>query len=345
MTTPARFNPWARRRLLACSFTCAVAGMAAATVATVALAPAPVLAQPAAWPARPVRLVVGYAAGGATDVIARLVAARMGEQLGQSVVVDNRTGANSNVGAEAVARAPADGYTLYVYTIANTINASLYPRLGYDPVKDFEPIGLIAKIPNILVVNPRLPIQNVADYVRHARQSAQGISFASSGSGSSIHLSGEMFRQLSGLRMLHVPYRGSAPAITDLLGGQVDSMFDNAPSALPHVQAGKLRAIAITSARRSALLPDVPTLAESGYAGFDVQSWFGLAAPAGTPPAVIERLNHALNTALAAPELRQRLGEMAATPEPGTPAQMRSFAASEIKRWREVVKASGATAQ
>ncbi|CAM3506317.1 Tripartite tricarboxylate transporter substrate binding protein [Delftia tsuruhatensis] len=152
MTTPARFNPWARRRLLACSFTCALAA------ATVALAPAPVLAQPAAWPARPVRLVVGYAAGGATDVIARLVAARMGEQLGQSVVVDNRTGANSNVGAEAVARAPADGYTLYVYTIANTINASLYPRLGYDPVKDFEPIGLIAKIPNILVVNPRLPI-------------------------------------------------------------------------------------------------------------------------------------------------------------------------------------------
>ena len=201
------------------------------------------LAQPAAWPARPVRLVVGYAAGGATDVIARLVAARMGEQLGQSVVVDNRTGANSNVGAEAVARAPADGYTLYVYTIANTINATLYPKLGYDPVKDFEPIGMIAKIPNILVVNPKLPIKNLADYVRYAKESKDGITFASSGSGSSIHLSGEMFKMQSKLKMLHVPYRGSAPAVTDLLGGQVDSMFDNTPSALPHVQAGKARIV------------------------------------------------------------------------------------------------------
>ena len=333
MTTPDHRIPISRRRLLA--------GALACTAAPGTLA----LAQPASWPVRPVKLVVGYAAGGATDVIARLVAARMAEALGQSVVVDNRTGANSNVGAEAVARAPADGYTLYVYTIANTINASLYPRLGHDPVKDFEPIGLMAKIPNILVVNPRLPVHSVADYVRLAGRNADGVSFASSGSGSSIHLSGEMFKRLAGIRMLHVPYRGSAPAITDLLGGQVDSMFDNAPSALPHVQSGKLRAIAVTSARRLALLPDVPTLAESGFEGFDVQSWFGLAAPAGTPPAVVERLNQALNTALAEPALRQRLRDMAATPEPGTPQQMRQFAASEIHRWREVVKASGATAQ
>lgn len=225
------------------------------------------------------KLVVGYAAGGATDVIARLVAIKLGEQLGQPLLVDNRTGANSNVGAEYVARAPADGYTLYVYTIANTINASLYGKLGYDPVKDFEPVGLIAKIPNILVVNPSLPVKNVAEYVRFAKESKEGITFASSGSGSSIHLSGEMFKMQAGLNMLHVPYRGSAPAITDLLGGQVQSMFDNTPSALPHVQGGRLRAIAITSARRSPLLPDVPTLAESGYPGFDVQSWFGLAAP------------------------------------------------------------------
>ncbi|WP_280190102.1 tripartite tricarboxylate transporter substrate binding protein [Delftia sp. PS-11] len=328
--------PVSRRRLLAS----ALAG--AATASASALAPA--FAQPAPWPARPVRLVVGYAAGGATDVVARLVASRMGENLGQSVIVDNRTGANSNVGAEAVARAPADGYTLYVYTIANTINASLYPRLGYDPVRDFEPIGLMAKIPNILVVNPRLPVHSVADYVRLAGQSAAGVSFASSGSGSSIHLSGEMFKRRAGIRMLHVPYRGSAPAITDLLGGQVDSMFDNAPSALPHVQSAKLRALAVTSARRLALLPDVPTLAESGYEGFDVQSWFGLAAPAGTPQAVIERLHAALAAALAVPEVRQRLRDMAATPESATPQQMRQFAASEISRWREVVKASGATA-
>jgi len=305
----------------------------------------PVRAEPAAWPSKPIKLVVGYAAGGATDVVARLVAVRLGEQLGQPVLVDNRTGANSNVGAEAVARAPADGYTLYVYTIANTINASLYPRLGYDPVKDFEPVGLIAKIPNILVVNPKLPIRSVADYLRFAKEQPDGITFASSGSGSSIHLSGEMFKMKTGLKMLHVPYRGSAPAITDLLGGQVQSMFDNMPSALPHVQGGRLRAIAITSAQRSPLLPDVPTVAESGYPGFDVQSWFGLAAPAGTPHPVIERLNAALVKVMAAPEVRQRLRDLGATPEAGTPEQMRALATAEIKRWREVVKASGATAE
>ncbi|MDF3833134.1 tripartite tricarboxylate transporter substrate binding protein [Cupriavidus basilensis] len=305
----------------------------------------PLQAQPAAWPAKPVRLVVGYAPGGATDVIARIVANKLGEQLGQSVIVDNRAGANSNVGAEVVAKAVPDGYTLYVYTIANTINGTLYNKLGYDPQNDFEPIGLIAKIPNLLVVNPKLPVKSVADYVRFAKASPNGVTFASSGSGSSIHLSGEMFKMQAGLNMLHVPYRGSAPAITDLLGGQVQSMFDNTPSALPHVQAGRLRAIAITSAQRSPLLPDVPTVAESGFPGFDVQSWFSLAAPAGTPRPVIERVNAALNKALAAPDVRQRLHDLAATPEPGTPGQLRSFIKAEIKRWHDVVKQSGAKAE
>jgi tripartite-type tricarboxylate transporter receptor subunit TctC len=305
----------------------------------------PLHAQTAAWPDKPIRLVVGYAAGGATDVIARIIGPKLGEQLGQSIVIDNRAGANSNLGAELVARSPADGYTLYVFTIANTINASLYDKLGYDPLKDFEPIGLMAKIPNILVVNEKLPIKSVADYLQFAKDSPQGITFASSGSGSSIHLSGEMFKMTARLNMLHVPYRGSAPAINDLLGGQVQSMFDNTPSALPHVRGGKLRAIAITSAQRSPLLPDVPTLAESGFPGFDVQSWFGLAAPAGTPRPVVNRINAELSKVLASPDVRERLVNLAATPSPGTPEAFRSFAAAEVKRWRDVVKLSGAKAE
>lgn len=316
-------------------------GMAAVLHASLA---APALANEPNWPTKPVKLVVGYAAGGATDVIARLVANRMGTELGQTMVVDNRSGANSNVGAEVVARAPADGYTLYVFTIANTINASLYSKLGYDPVKDFEPIGMIAKIPNLMVVNPSLPVHSVQEYIKYAKESKDGVTFASSGSGSSIHLSGEMFKMKTGLNMLHIPYRGSAPAVSDLLGGQVQSMFDNSPSAMPHVKAGKLRALAITSKERSPLLPDVPTVAESGFPGFEVQSWFGLSAPAGTPPAVIKRLNTALNAALNAPDVKQRLVDLVATATPGTPDDMRKFVASELKNWNEVVKASGAKA-
>jgi tripartite-type tricarboxylate transporter receptor subunit TctC len=323
-----------RRRLLA---------YVASSASLACLAALPAHAE--TWPAKPVRLVVGYAAGGATDVVTRLVGQKMGELLGQPVIVDNRTGANSNVGAEVVARAPADGYTLYVYTIANTINASLYGKLGYDPRKDFAPIGLMAKIPNILVVHPSLPVKTVADYQRFAKTEKNGITFASSGSGSSIHLSGEMFKMQTGLNMLHVPYRGSAPAVADLLGGQVQSMFDNAPSSLPHVQSGKLRAIAVTSAQRLPMLPDVPTLAESGFPGLDVQSWFGLAAPAGTPAPVIAQLNKALNQALDTPEVKKRLHDLAATPAPGTPEQMRAFADAEITRWQAVVKASGASAE
>ncbi|MCP3017644.1 tripartite tricarboxylate transporter substrate binding protein [Cupriavidus basilensis] len=324
-----------RRRLLAFAAALSLAGGLAL----------PLHAQPTAWPTKPIKLVVGYAAGGATDVIARIIALKLGEQLGQPMVVDNRAGANSNVGAEVVAKSVPDGYTLYVYTIANTINASLYDKLGYDPQKDFEPIGLIARIPNILVVNPKLPVKTLADYIRFAKASQDGITFASSGSGSSIHLSGEMFKMQARLNMLHIPYRGSAPAVTDLLGGQVQSMFDNTPSALPHVKAGRLRAIAITSAQRSPLLPEVPTVAESGFPGFDVQSWFSLAAPAGTPRPVIERLNSALNKVLAAPDVRQRLQDLAATPEPGSPEQLRRLIAAETKRWHDVVKQSGAKAE
>ncbi|WPB58360.1 tripartite tricarboxylate transporter substrate binding protein [Xylophilus sp. GOD-11R] len=327
-----------RRRALALAAGVALAGL---------LAPMAALAQPgaAAYPTKPVRLVVGYAAGGATDVIARLIAIKLSEQMGQQFVVDNRAGANSNVGADIVAHSPPDGATLYLFTIANTINATLYDKLNFDAQKDFEPVGLIARVPNILVVNPKLPIKSVAEYLKFAADSPNGITFASSGSGSSIHLSGEMFKMVSKANMLHVPYKGSAPAVTDLLGGQVQSMFDNTPSSMPHVQAGRLRAIAITSAKRSPLLPDVPTIAESGYPGFDVQSWFAIAAPTGTPRAIVERLNTELNKALALPDVKKRLDELAATPDPGTPEQLRTFIAAETRRWNEVVKASGAKAE
>ncbi|MCZ2497734.1 tripartite tricarboxylate transporter substrate binding protein [Xylophilus sp. Kf1] len=338
-----------RRGLLALAACAALAPLAAtAQPAAPAAAVPPPAPGPAAWPAKPVKLVVGYAAGGATDVIARLLAIKLGEQLGQPFLVDNRAGANSNVGADLVAHAPPDGSTLYLFTIANTINATLYDRLAFDAQKDFEPVGLIARVPNILVVNPRLPIRSVADYLKFAAESPNGITFASSGSGSSIHLSGEMFKMVTKASMLHVPYRGSAPAVTDLLGGQVQSMFDNTPSSLPHVQGGRLRAIAITSAQRSPLLPDVPTIAESGIAGlagFDVQSWFGIAAPAGTPRPIVDRLNAEINRALALPDVRRRLDELAATPAPGTPEQFRAFIAAETRRWHDVVKASGAKAE
>jgi tripartite-type tricarboxylate transporter receptor subunit TctC len=318
--------------------------IAAAAVAGAA-ATWPAQAQNADYPTKPIKLVVGYAAGGATDVIARLIGPKLAEGLGQTVLIDNRAGANSNVGAELVARSPADGYSLYVFTIANTINATLYDKLGYDPQKDFEPIGLIAKVPNILVVNNNVPVKTLAEYVAYAKSQPQGITFASSGSGSSIHLSGEMFKMVTKLNMLHVPYRGSAPAVTDLIGGQVQSMFDNAPSAMPHIQGGRLRAIAITSPQRSPLLPEVPTVAESGYADFDVQSWFGLAAPAGTPTAVVKKLNAELVKVLALPDVKKRLAEMGATPAGGSPADMRKFASAEVKRWNAVVKASGAKAE
>lgn len=294
----------------------------------------------AGYPNRPIRIVVGYAPGGAADTLARLAAARLAEALGQPVLVENRPGANSNLGAVAVARSAPDGYTLYVLTPSNTINRTLYSNPWYDPIADFAPVGMIARIPNVLVVNPALPIHSVADYVDFARKSERGVTFASSGTGSSIHMSGEMFKLMAGVNMLHVPYRGSAPAVADLIGGQVHSMFDNAPSAVPHVRARQLRALAVTSAQRSPYLPDIPTLAESGFPGFDVQSWFGLVAPAGTPAQVIARLNRALNAALADPGFQERLTSLVATPSPMTPEEMGEFIRQEVAKWEQVVRAA-----
>lgn len=292
------------------------------------------------YPERPVTLVVGYAAGGATDIVARLMAKSLSEALGQTFVVENKTGANSNIGAEIVSRATPDGYTLYMGSIANTINRTLYSQLNYDFIKDFKPIGLVATIPNILVVNPKVPIKTVQEYIAYAKQHPGKLTCASSGSGSSIHLSCELFKMETGADILHVPYRGSGPAVADLLGGQVDSMFDNLPSSLPHVQAGKLRAIGVTSPQRLPSTPDVPTLAESGLPGFDVESWFGLVAPAGTPAPVIARLNEALNQALASPALQASYQQSGfyAPAQPNTPETFAKKIDSEIGKWGAVVK-------
>ncbi|MGH8818213.1 MAG: Bug family tripartite tricarboxylate transporter substrate binding protein [Achromobacter pestifer] len=292
------------------------------------------------YPERPVTIVVGYAAGGATDIVARLVANSLSEGLGQTFVVENKTGANSNIGAEIVSRAAPDGYTLYMGSIANTINRSLYSQLNYDFVKDFKPVGLVATIPNILVVNPKVPVKTVQEYIAYAKTHPGKLTCASSGSGSSIHLSCELFKMQTGTDILHVPYRGSGPAVADLLGGQVDSMFDNLPSSLPHVQAGKLRAIGVTSPQRLPSTPDVPTLAESGLPGFDVESWFGLMVPAGTPQPVITRLNEALNQALASPALQASYKQSGfyAPAAPNTPETFAKTIASEIDKWGAVVK-------
>ncbi len=300
-----------------------------------------------AYPQRPVTLVVGYAAGGATDIVARLVAKSLTLDLGQTFVVENKTGANSNIGAEVVARAAADGYTLYVGSIANTINQSLYSKLNYDFSRDFAPIGMMATVPNILVVNPKVPVNSVKEYIAYAKAHPGKLTCASSGSGSSIHLSCELFKMQTGTDILHVPYRGSGPAVADLLGGQVDSMFDNLPSSLPHIKAGKLRALGVTSGERVEFAPDVPTLAESGLPDFSVQSWFGLVAPAGTPPAVVARLNASLNKALASPELRQSYaaGGFVLPSMPNTPQTFTSFIGEETQKWGNVVRAADIKAQ
>lgn len=293
------------------------------------------------YPERPVTLVVGYAAGGATDIVARLVAKALTEELGQTIVVENKTGANSNIGAEIVSRAAPDGYTLYVGSIANTINRTLYSKLNYDFIKDFKPIGLLATIPNILVVNPKLPVKTVPEYLAYAKAHPGKLTCASSGSGSSIHLSCELFKMQTGTDILHVPYRGSGPAVADLLGGQVDSMFDNLPSSLPHVQAGKLRAIGVTSPQRLPAVPDVPTLAESGVKGAESASWYSLAAPKGTPPEILQRLNDAVAKVNANPEYSKLMQAQGVDLWNMTPQEATAFVEKDQTAMRKLVQAAG----
>ena len=318
----------------------ALAGLALAAAAAV-----PFAAQAQAFPNKTLTVVVPFAAGGTTDILARVIGQALTRELGQSVIVDNRAGAGGNIGAALAARAPADGYTLFMGTVGtHAINQSLYTKLPYDPIKDFQPLTRVAMVPNLLVANPGKPYKTVKELIAYAKANPQKVNFGSSGSGSSIHLSGELFNAMAGVQMVHVPYKGSAPAVTDLLGGQIDIMFDNMPSAIQHVRSGKLRPIAVTTAKRSPELPNVPTIAEAGVPGYEATSWFGMFAPAGTPAPVVARLNGALVKVLAQPEVKKKLAEQGAEPYSEKPEQFAEFIRKETAKWSKVVKDSGASA-
>ena len=315
---------------------------ALAAIAAIAIAGSSA-AQTPAYPTKPIRLVVPFPPGGATDIIARAVAQKLGEAWGQSIVVDNRPGAGGNIGTELVAKAPPDGYTLEMGTVGtHAINASLYAKIPFDHVKDFAPIILVAGVPNVLEVTPSLPVNSVQELIAYAKANPGKLNFASSGNGTSIHLSGELFKVMTGVQMTHVPYKGSAPAIQDLLSGQVQLMFDNLPPSLPQIKAGRLHALAVTSATRAPALPDVPTVAESGLPGFEASSWFGLLAPAGTPPAIIAKINAEVATWLASPEGKEKLASIGANAAGGSPEDFARHIQAETAKWAKVVKESGA---
>lgn len=318
-------------------------------LARVALAACLMPALPAAhaqsFPAKPITLVVPHSAGGTSDILARTVAAEAAKTLGQTIVIDNKGGANGTIAAKQVATSAPDGYTLLLATAStHGINPSLYSRISYDAVKDFTPVTLLATVPNVLVIGPNVKAANVQELIAYVRSQGDKTNMGSAGAGTPGHLAGEMFKSEAKLQFTHVPYKGGSPAITDLIGGQIDFMFTTIPGVLPHVKAGTLRALAVTSPERSSAMPEVPTMAGSGLPGFQAVSWHGIVAPAGTPDAVVARLNEALSGALAAPAVKQRLLEEGARASGVNTAEFGKFIQAEIAAWARAVKDSGATA-
>ncbi len=308
----------------------------AVTAALLLLAGASAAAQ--TYPTKPVKVIVPYAAGGNMEHW-RPTLSKVGQLLGQNFFVDYRPGAGGNIGSDIVAKSPGDGYTLLIGTIGtHAINISAYAKMPYDAIKDFTPIVSLATMSNVAIVNPATPVNSIREFIDHARANPGKLNFGSPGNGSSAHLTGEMFSQVNGLTLQHVPYKGSAPAMMDLMAGRIDIMFDNIPLPLPHIKAGKLRALAVTAAQRSAVLPDMPTLAEAGVKGFDVSSWYGIYAPAGLPRELVQRLNAAFNEALRTPEIRDQLSAQGWAVTGGTPEQFGAFARAEQERWATVVK-------
>jgi tripartite-type tricarboxylate transporter receptor subunit TctC len=296
-----------------------------------------------AYPSKPIRFVVPYPAGGPLDTVARLLGAKVAESVKQPVVVDNKPGAGGNIGTEIVARSPADGYTILMgATATHAINPTLYKSIPYDAVKDFAPITQVAATPNILVVHPSVPASNVRELIAHAKANPGKLSFGSGSIGSAGHLAGELFDTLAGVDMVHVPYKGAAPAMQDLIGGQIQLMFDNLASSLTQVRAGKIRALAVTTARRSSFAPELPTVAESGLPGFDINTWFGVFAPAGTPREALDRLHAEFTRALAAPDVREKMLNLGAEPVGNKPEEFAAYIRAESEKYARVIKASGA---
>jgi tripartite-type tricarboxylate transporter receptor subunit TctC len=294
------------------------------------------------YPERPIRMVVPFAPGGGTDIIGRIVGQGLSEALGQPVVIDNRGGAGSTLGTEIAAKSPADGYTLLFGNISLAFNATLYTRLRYDTLRDLAPVTLAAVQPNIMVIHPAIPARNLKEFIDLARANPGKYNYASAGTGSGTHLAAELLKLLTKIDIVHVPYKGTGPALTDLLGGQVNMMVSTFASALPHVKSGRMRALAVTTAKRSPATPDVPTLVEGGVPGFDYSTWYGLLAPAGTPKAVIDTLNAATHRVLRRDDIRQRLEQQGVDPVMNSPAEFTAYLKSETEKWGKVVKATGA---
>ena len=294
------------------------------------------------WPAKPVRLIVPYPPGGSADILARAIGQKLAEGMGQQVIIDNRPGAGTAIGAEATAKAAPDGYTIMLGTVSShAINPALTPGLKYDPVKDFAPVSLVASIPFALIVHPSLPAHSVKELVALAKTKPGALNFSSAGTGTSNHLAGELFKSMTGTFMVHIPYKGSAPALNDLIAGQVQLMFDLVLTTAPHVKSGAVRAIAVTGSERSSALPGVPTVAESGVPGYEVSAWFGFFAPAGTPAAIVNALNAETVKAMRLPDLRERLANQGADAVTDTPDQFAAYVKEELGKWTRVVKASG----
>ena len=319
--------------------------LALATLATAAAAALlPLAANAQAYPSKPITIIVPFSAGGTTDILARVVGQALTAELGQSVIIDNRAGAGGNIGGQLAARSQADGYTLFMGTVGtHAINESLYKKMPFDPIKDFAPLSRVANVPNLLVAHPSQPFKTVPEMIAYAKANPGKINFGSSGSGSSIHLSGELFKSMAKVDMVHIPYKGSAPAVNDLLGNQIAIMFDNMPSAIQHVRAGKLHAIAVTTAKRSPELPNVPTIAEAGVPGYEATSWFGLFAPAATPAPIVAKLNKAIVKVLGQADVKQKIADQGGEIVAETPAQFAAFIKAETVKWGKVVKDSGAS--